>query len=99
MPLKAGDYLTEYVIRDKRKIKPGQRSEDADLWFAHFHYRSVESPASKPDFGHLKTPAERRFTRKELIDQARANNRAVINLDKALIEAPLDQKLFLILEV
>ncbi|NVZ55722.1 hypothetical protein HX797_05545 [Pseudomonas edaphica] len=99
VPLKAGDYLTEYVIRDKRKIKPGQRSEDADLWFAHFHYRSVESPASKPDFGHLKTPAERRFTRKELIDQARANNRAVINLDKALIEAPLDQKLFLILEV
>ena len=47
----------------------------------------------------MKTPAERRFTRKELIDQARANNRAVINLDKALIEAPLDQKLFLILEV
>lgn len=99
VPLKAGDYLTEYAIRDKRKIKAGMRQEDADLWYAHFHYSSVEQPASKPDFGHLKTPAERLFTRKELMEQARANNRSVINLEKALVEAPLDQKLFLGLEV
>ena len=99
MPLKAGDYLTEYAIRDKRKIKAGMRQEDADLWYAHFHYSSVEQPVSKPDFGHLKTPAERLFTRKELMEQARANNRSVINLEKALVEAPLDQKLFLGLEV
>ena len=33
------------------------------------------------------------------MEQARANNRSVINLEKALVEAPLDQKLFLGLEV
>ncbi|QOY69367.1 DUF6543 domain-containing protein [Pseudomonas sp. OST1909] len=99
VPLKAGDFLTEYAIRDKRKIPSGKRPEDADLWYAHFHYPSVDSPASTPSFGHLKTPAERRFTRKELMEQAKANNRAVINLDKAVIGAPLDQKLFLGLEV
>lgn len=33
------------------------------------------------------------------MEQAKANNRAVINLDKAVIGAPLDQKLFLGLEV
>ncbi|KQM52058.1 hypothetical protein ASE80_27135 [Pseudomonas sp. Leaf15] len=98
VPLKAGDYLTEYAIREKSQIKPGIRREDADLWYAHFHYPDVETPASAPAFGHLKTKAERRYTRKELIEQARANNRAVVNLDKALIEAPLDQKLFLGLE-
>ncbi|MDQ0704448.1 hypothetical protein QF043_003240 [Pseudomonas sp. W3I7] len=97
--LKAGDFLTEYAIRDKRKIQSGKRPEDTDLWYAHFHYPSAESPASKPDFGHLKTPAERLFTRKELMEQAKADNRAVINLDKAVIGAPLDQKLFLGLEV
>lgn len=99
VPLKAGDYLTEYAIREKSKIKPGIKPEEADLWYAHFHYPSVETPAATPAFGHLKTKAERRYTRKELIEQARANNRAVINLEKALVAAPLDQKLFLGLEV
>ncbi|AZE83718.1 hypothetical protein C4J98_2305 [Pseudomonas orientalis] len=98
IPLKAGDYLTEYAIRDKSKIKPGARAEEADLWYAHFHYPAVDTPASTPAFGHLKTQAERRYTRRELIEQARANNRTVVNLDKALIEAPLDRKLFLYLE-
>lgn len=98
-PLRAGDYLTEYAIREKSKIKPGIKPEEADLWYAHFHYPAVDTPTATPAFGHLKTKAERRYTRKELIEQARANNRAVINLDKAVIGAPLDQKLFLGLEV
>ncbi|MBS7675459.1 hypothetical protein KIN13_18800, partial [Vibrio cholerae] len=29
-PLKAGDYLTEYAIRDKSKIRPGIKPEEAD---------------------------------------------------------------------
>ncbi|NCE90806.1 dermonecrotic toxin domain-containing protein [Pseudomonas sp. L13] len=98
-PLSTGDYLTEYAIREKSKIKPGMKPEEADLWYAHFHYPTRETPAATPAFGHLKTKAERLFTRRQLIEQARANNRAVINLDKALIGAPLDQKLFLGLEL
>ncbi|WP_438869476.1 hypothetical protein [Pseudomonas sp. L1(2025)] len=99
VPLRAGDYLTEYAIRDKSRIKPGTRPEEADVWYAHFHYPSLDTPASAPAFGHLKTKAERLFTRRELIEQARASNRAVVNLDKALLESPLDRKLFLGLEV
>ncbi|MCK3853681.1 DUF6543 domain-containing protein [Pseudomonas sp. W2Jun17] len=99
IPLKAGDFLTEYVIRDKRKIKPGIKWEEANLWYAHFHYTSVDSPVSPPNYGHLKTPAERLFTRKELMERDKANNRVVIYLDDARIDAPLDQKLFLHLEV
>jgi len=98
IPLKAGDFLTEYVIRDKRKIKPGIKGEEANLWYAHFHYTSVDSPVSPPNYGHLKTPAERLFTRKELMERDKANNRVVIYLDDARIDAPLDQKLFLNLE-
>ncbi|MFT0476686.1 dermonecrotic toxin domain-containing protein [Pseudomonas antarctica] len=97
-PLKAGGYLTEYAIRDKNKIKPGEKDEKADMWYAHFHYTSVDAPALAPDFGHLKTKEERRYTRKELIERAGTNHRTLINLDKAVIKAPLDQKLFLHLE-
>lgn len=96
--LKAGDYLTEYAVRDKARIKEGKKGEDTVLWYAHFHYPSVDTPALKPAFGHLKTREERRFTRKELIEQARLDNRSVVNLDKAVINPPLDRELFLRLE-
>ena len=97
--LKAGDFLTEYAIRDKNQINAGKPFEDTVLWYAHFHYPAADTPASQPAFGHLKTIAERRFTRRELIEQARADNRAVVNLEKAEIRPPLDQELFLGLEV
>lgn len=97
--LKAGDFLTEYAIRDKNRINAGQRGEETVLWYAHFHYPAADTPPSTPAFGHLKTIAERRFTRRELIEQARSDNRAVVNLEKAEIRPPLDQELFLGLEV
>lgn len=87
---KAGDYLTEYAVREK--------NTPTVLWYAHFHYSSVESPAAQHTFGHLKLAAQRFFTRKQLIEKAAADNRAVVNLDKATIKAPLDQQLFLGLE-
>jgi hypothetical protein len=97
--LKAGDFLTEYAIRDKKQINTGKPFEESVLWYAHFHYPAITTPATQPAFGHLKTIAERRFTRRELIEQARSDNRAVVNLEKAEIRAPLDQELFLRLEV
>ncbi|MGY2377536.1 dermonecrotic toxin domain-containing protein [Pseudomonas sp. SDO524_S393] len=96
--LKAGDFLTEYVIRDATKIREGQQGDDIVLWYAHFHYPTADTPALQPTFGHLKTKEERLFTRKELIEQARTNFRTVVNLEKATIKPPLDQMLFLNLE-
>lgn len=90
VPTKAGDYLTEYAVREKNTTNV--------LWYAHFHYPAMDTHASSPSFGHLKTKAERLFTRKELIDQARANNRVLVNLEKAEIALPLAQQLFLNLE-
>ncbi|MBN2991500.1 hypothetical protein JWR97_09005, partial [Pseudomonas cedrina subsp. fulgida] len=93
--LKGGDYLSEYAVRDKRKIRQGDESV---LWYAHFHYPAAKTSAFAPTFGHLKTPEERFFTRRELIEQARASNRAVVNLEKVVIRPPLDRELFLQLE-
>ncbi|WP_446435481.1 dermonecrotic toxin domain-containing protein [Pseudomonas sp. 1152_12] len=97
-PLKAGDYIDEYTVRDKSKIKAGKNPEDSILWYAHFHYPAVDTPTLESSFGHLKTKEERLVTRKVLMERARANNREVIYLDKAVIKAPLDQRLFLHLE-
>ena len=96
--LKAGDFLTEYAIRDKSAIVAGKKPEETVLWYAHFHYPSADTSAFAPTFGHLKTREERLFTRKELIEQARSNNRQVVNLEKAVIYRPLDRELFLNLE-
>ncbi|OAE11271.1 hypothetical protein AZH11_21600 [Pseudomonas simiae] len=90
VPLMAGDFLTEYSVREKNK--------GPVLWYAHFHYASVESKPAQYTFGHLKLAAQRIYTRKELIEKAVADNRAVVNLDKATIKPPLDQELFLRLE-
>ncbi|VVO41266.1 hypothetical protein PS710_05893 [Pseudomonas fluorescens] len=87
---KAGDYLTEYAVREKNKPDV--------LWYAHFHYPAVDTPTAQHNFGHLKRPQERFQTRKQLIEDAHENNRAVVNLDKAVIKPPLDQALFLKLE-
>ncbi|VVN79054.1 dermonecrotic toxin domain-containing protein [Pseudomonas fluorescens] len=98
IPLKAGDYLTEYAVRDKNKIKEGKKGEANVLWYAHFHYPAVDTPALQPEYGHLKTIEERRFTRKELMEKARADNRVVVYLEKAEIAPALAEKLFLKLE-
>jgi hypothetical protein len=96
--LKAGDYPTEYAVRDKNKIKEGKKGEENVLWYAHFHYPTIDSAKSPPEFAHLKTKEERIFTRRELIEQNRKNNRVLVNLEKEKIALPLAEKLFLPLE-
>ena len=98
-PLKAGDFIDEYTVRDKSKIKEGKPYKDTILWYAHFHYPAVDTPILESSFAHLKTKDEQFLTRKELLERAAANNRAVINLDKVVIKPPLDYDLFLKLEV
>lgn len=98
IPLKAGDFLTEYAVHDKSKIRSGKPDNDDALWYAHFHYSAADAPLSPPDFAHLKTKAERKFTRKELFEKYKKDARAVINLDKEKIPLPLAEKLFLKVE-
>jgi hypothetical protein len=88
--IKTGDYLTEYVVRESNTMTV--------LWYAHFHYVAVDTPASQYSFGHLKLPAQRYLTRKQLIERAIADNRAVVNLNKSVIARPLAEQLFLGLE-
>ncbi|MEK1836077.1 MAG: DUF6543 domain-containing protein [Pseudomonas sp.] len=83
----AGDYLTEYAVREKNTFNV--------LWYAHFHYASLDMPRPDYSIGHLKLPEQRFLTRKDLIRQAAADNRAVANLEKSLIKPPLDETLFL----
>lgn len=97
--LRAGDFLDEYTIRDKSKIKAGKKPEETILWYAHFHYPAVDTPVLESSFGHLKTKDEQLYTRKQLMERAVANHREVITLDKAVIKPPLDYELFLKLEV
>lgn len=90
-PLAAGDFLSEYAVYEKGTLHV--------LWYAHFHYPAVQTPTAQYSFGHLKLPADQLFTRKQLIEKAAAENRAVVNLDKATIRPPLDKELFLDLEL
>jgi hypothetical protein len=85
--LATGDYLTEYAIREKN-------SQDV-LWYAHFHYPSLDTARVAYSFAHLKIPAQRFQTYKDLLRQAAGDNTTVVNLRKAVIEPPLDVKLFL----
>ncbi|WPN44937.1 dermonecrotic toxin domain-containing protein [Pseudomonas sp. P8_241] len=85
--LATGDYLTEYAIREKNSPNV--------LWFAHFHYPSLDTPHASYSFAHLKIPAQRFQTYKDLLRQAAADNTTVVNLRKSIIEPPLDERLFL----
>lgn len=42
-----GDYFQEYRILDSK-------NNDRELWLAHFHYPSLESPVDAPTTAHLK---------------------------------------------
>lgn len=50
------DYLQEYEVLD---LSEGERP----LWYAHFHYPSVEAAGDQPKAAHLKTAAQRRLGR------------------------------------
>ena len=89
-PLAAGDFLTEYSVKDKQTLTV--------LWYAHFHYPTALTPAAQHSFAHLKLPEQQSLTRRQVIEQAAADNRTAVLMDKALIKPPLDQKLFLKLE-
>ncbi|MNJ25788.1 hypothetical protein D3C77_202440 [compost metagenome] len=52
--LKARDYLLEYEIRDL------QSAGEPVLWYAHFHYRGLDTPFENFSAAHLKRAVDRK---------------------------------------
>ncbi|WP_433885153.1 dermonecrotic toxin domain-containing protein [Pseudomonas vranovensis] len=52
--LKARDYLQEYEIRDL------QSAGEPVLWYAHFHYRGLDTPFENFNAAHLKRAMDRK---------------------------------------
>ncbi|WP_395607112.1 dermonecrotic toxin domain-containing protein [Pseudomonas sp. B22129] len=85
--LKGGDFLTEYAVREKNSLKV--------LWYAHFHYPTLNAPRNGYSAAHLKLPEQRYLTRKDLVAQAGRDNKRINGIVHAKISPPQDQKLFL----
>ena len=79
------DYLQEYAIDDK---------QGAALWYAHFHYKALDTPAAAFDVAHLKTAAQRRLSEQALYAKA-FNSQEVIDVYRAKLDTALAQRLFL----
>ncbi|PRA54940.1 hypothetical protein CQ065_25610 [Pseudomonas sp. MYb187] len=79
------DYLQEYVISDTT----GQ-----PLWYAHFHYPSMDTAASDFTAAHLKT-REQRFDGGQYRVKAEQNSQVVIQIYRSLIDRASADALFL----
>ncbi|MCU1720565.1 dermonecrotic toxin domain-containing protein [Pseudomonas sp. 5P_5.1_Bac1] len=79
------DYLQEYVISDKA----GQ-----PLWYAHFHYASLEAAAADFLVAHLKT-REQRYDSGQCRLKMEKNSQKVIQIYRSQIDRPAAAGLFL----
>lgn len=81
------DYLQEYAIDDK---------QGAALWYAHFHYKALDTPTAAFDVAHLKTAAQRRLSEQALYSKA-GTSQEVIEVYRAKLDTALAQRLFLLI--
>lgn len=81
----AQDFLQEYVIQD---------GQGQPLWYAHFHYASLEAQAADFTAGHLKT-REQRFDRAPQLVGGR-NSQAVIQVYRSRIDRMSAATLFFV---
>lgn len=79
------DYLDEYAIRAK---------DGKELWFAHFHYKGKDTPATDFDVAHLKTAEQRTLSEHSLYARAR-NKHEYIEVYRARLDRAMAQRLFL----
>ncbi len=80
------DYLQEYVIKDL---------EGKELWFAHFHYKAMNTPAREFDVAHLKTAEQRTWSEKTLYAKAESSMDYVA-IYRAKLDPLLAERLFLL---
>lgn len=79
------DYLQEYAVNDKH---------GKAMWFAHFHYATMDTPASDFDVAHLKTAEQRTLSEQALYANARTAHE-YIQVYRAKLDPALAQRLFL----
>ena len=79
------DYLQEYAIRSP---------DGSDLWFAHFHYPALDTPAEAYTAAHLKTAQQRTLSEQALYARAKSPNE-YIEVYRAKLDKTLATKLFL----
>lgn len=79
------DYLQEYAINDK---------DGKALWFAHFHYAALDTPARDFAVAHLKTAEQRTLSEQTLYAKA-STAHEYIQVYRAKLEPGLAQRLFL----
>ena len=79
------DYLQEYVIKDL---------EGKELWFAHFHYKTMDAPAREFDVAHLKTAEQRTLSEKTLYAKAQSS-KDYVEVYRAKLDPVLADRLFL----
>lgn len=80
----AQDYLQEYLVSD---------AQGSPLWYAHFHYASLDAAAADFTAGHLKT-REQRFDRTPQRVAGR-NSQSIIQVYRSRIDRKSAQALFL----
>jgi hypothetical protein len=79
------DYLQEYEIRERRTQKT--------LWYAHFHYTSLDAPADAFTAAHLKLH-EQRLLAGAFDPRAATTNSQVIAIYRSEISPQLARELF-----
>lgn len=82
------DYLQEYVVKDL---------EGKELWFAHFHYTAMRTPAREFDVAHLKTAEQRTLSEKTLYAKAQSP-KDYVEVYRAKLDLDLAMRLFLSVE-
>lgn len=79
------DYLQEYVVKDL---------QGKELWYAHFHYKTLQTPSNEFDVAHLKTAEQRTFSDKSLYAKAQSA-KDYVAVYRAKLEPDLARQLFL----
>ncbi|WP_138738944.1 dermonecrotic toxin domain-containing protein [Pseudomonas sp. FSL W7-0098] len=79
------DYLEEYAI---------STLDGNELWFAHFHYKAMDTLAADFDVAHLKTAQQRTLSEQALYARAQSSH-DYIAVYRAKLDRAMAQRLFL----
>ena len=82
------DFLQEYAVKDLK---------GKELWFAHFHYKTLQTPVREFDVAHLKTAEQRTLSEKTLYAKAQSP-KDYVEVYRAKLDLDLAMRLFLSVE-
>lgn len=79
------DFIQEYAVNDR---------DGAPLWYAHFHYPALDTPAPDYAVAHLKTKAQRKLSYFSQLADAHSGQ-AIVNVHRGQIGRNLAERWFL----